>query len=119
MLRKAFTKLLGTTSDFWYDQNVGEVYSYDELEGVLVDYVECWSLETIVRDGDLTPLTKKLAPLKADRVLLQAIQGLRDDGELIPGQQAFDEINALTEEDLRELQTALDNLKIAVYERKA
>lgn len=119
MLRKAFTELLGATSDFWYDKNVGEVYSYDELEGVLIKYLKYWSLKTIVLDQDLIPLTKKTAPLKADQVLLQAIQGMRDDGELITGEQTLGEINKLTEADLKELQTALDNLKIVTYGRKA
>lgn len=119
MLRKAFTKLLGVTSGFWLDANTGEVLSYDKLETVLTSYVKDWSLKAIIRDQDLIPVVRKRISFKADQVLLQAIQGMRDDGELIAGEQVLGEINKLTEADLKELQTALNNLKIIAYERKA
>ena len=119
MLRKAFTKLFGATSDFWLDKTTKNVYSYDNLEKVLIRELDGWSLRTIALHGDLVPVAKQIVSFDALDVLIYAIRGMEKEGELVAMEQTLYDIRELTEEDLKELQTALDNLKIAAYKKKA
>lgn len=119
MLREAFTKIVGATSEFWLEKATKRVYSYDNLEKALIKHLEYWSLKTIALHEELIPVTKGALSFKAEDVLLYAIQGMAEDGELIAMEQTLYDASELTEEDLKELQTALDNLKIAAYKKKA
>lgn len=117
MIKEVYVKRLGKTGEYWLDTNCGEIYHYSKLDEVLMDYLEDNSLNGIIKDQDLIPLEPKKVSFKAEEVLFGAIEYLSENYSSGVYADTRKQIRHLSREDLRELQTALDNLSLTFLTR--
>ena len=117
MIKEAYVEMLGKTGEYWLDRNSGEIYPYNKLDRVLMDYLKDNSLKGIVKDEDLLPLEPKKISFKAEDVLFGAVEYLSENYGSGVYVNTYREIRNLSREDLKELQTALDNIALTFLTR--